>query len=809
MKNYEFIENGYAIRMNRLDTPYPWVNYLTNTRLSAMISQAGGGYLWYKLPSKFRITRYRYNQLPTDTPGFYLYIKEENGDIWCPTFQPMQDAETERHAIHRPGETIFVARHGDTEARLSFYIPPDTDTLIWDLKITNHGDTEKTYQVYTYADLSQFHWSSEQSFGYYWQHMIRTTFDAENQILYYTCNYKHDDYTVKTSPLVYIASDRPVVSFCGDRDAFIGNYRSEANPVALDADKCKNEEIASGNGAAVLHVSLRSGAGESVGAHFFIGLTEGAMVDYQKARAEALEAVTRLRSVSFVEEQKKALDAAYERHFSHYLCEIPDKVAERQINYWGPLNAMQFSLFHPTPQPSAPGVRTIGARDKLQAIMPMVYRDPEGVKKSLLFMLNAQYINGSISHNINGVMDEFSIPGAFNIKKLKSDDLLWIPFLAYAVAAEGAPSYLVTEKASYCDLDGNHIDQPETVWEHLMRVVGFTQSHLGEHGIPLMLDGDWNDIISKFSHKGRGESVFAGQQYVAALDKMIEMADYLGKDEDAATLRDWREQQCESLLRHAWNGKWWYRCFNDEGEPIGAESDTFGKLWLNPQSWAIISGVGSKEQNDAAYTAVEDILDTGYGLKLLTPGFKTYPEVMDPFSPYNPGTSENGAIFCHAHTWSIIAESKRGNAEKAWKFYNDLIPHNLHESLGTETYKSDPFGWVSNIVGPENSKHGWGNVIRLTGTCSWMNIAATQYLLGVRTKLDGVKFDPCIPADWKTYRVERDYRGCRLLVTFDNAAGVSKGVRAITVDGKTLDGNFLPVSMLEGKREVQITVTMG
>ena len=809
MKRYEFIEDGYAIRMDRLDTPYPWVNYLTNTRLSAMISQAGGGYLWYKVPSKFRITRYRYNQLPNDAPGFFVYIKEENGDVWCPTFQPMQDAETERHSIHRPGESVYVARHGDTEARLSFYILPDTDALVWDLTLTNRSDAEKTYQVYSYAELSQYHWSAEQSFGYYWQHMIRTTYDTENQILYYTCNYQYDDYTVKTSPLVYIASNLPVVSFCGDRDAFIGNYRSEANPIMLEGERCTNDEITSGNGSAVLHVAPRCGAGESVNAHFFIGVTEGAMVDYQKARAEALATVQKLRENAYVTTQKELLDARYREHFSHFLCEIPDKVAERQINYWGPLNALQFSLFHPTPQPSAPGVRTIGARDKLQALMPMVYRSPEGTKEGLLFMLDAQYTNGAISHNIRGMMNEFSMPGAFNIKKLKSDDLLWLPFLAYSVAAECGPDFLVSEKVGYCDLNGNHVDEQETVWEHLMRVIEFTQSHLGEHGIPLMLDGDWNDIISKFSHKGRGESVFAGQQYVAALIKMIEMAEYLGKEDDAARLRRYREEQTENLLRHAWNGKWWYRCFNDEGEPIGAESDVFGKLWLNPQSWAIISGVGSKEQNDAAYTAVEQILDTGYGLKLLTPGFKTYPEVMDPFSPYNPGTSENGAIFCHAHTWSIIAESKRGNAEKAWKFYNDLIPHNLHESLGTETYKSDPFGWVSNIVGPENSKHGWGNVIRLTGTCSWMNIAATQYLLGVRTTLGGVKFDPCIPSDWKGYKVQRDWRGCRLNVTFENPNGVSKGVTALVVDGVRVDGNFLAANLLAGKREVNVTVLMG
>lgn len=808
MKNFEFINNGYDVRIDRMDTPYPWVNYLTNTKLTAMISQAGGGFLWYKAPNKMRITRYRYNQLPNDAPGFYIYIKEKNGDLWCPTFQPMQDKETERFAVHRPGETYFVAKHKGTEAVLSLYIPPHVNTLIWDLTLTNRTGEDKEYEVYAYAELSQFDWNSEQSFGYYWQHMLRTSYDAEHQTLFYTFNFAKDDYHKAHYPLVYFASDHPVKSFSGDRDAFVGNYRSEAAPIALEGELLKNEEIVSGNPCAALQVSKACAKGETAKLHFFLGVEEGALVDYQKAKTEALKTVEQLRDPAFIAAQKQDLEERYRLHFSHFQCEIPHKDMQRQINIWGPLNAMQFSLFHQTPQPSAPGVRSIGARDKLQAIMPMVYRNPEGVKEGLKFMLATQYNTGAISHNISGYMNEWSKPGKCNRAHLKSDDHLWIPFLAYAVAAESDTAFL-EDQLPYFNTDGEKTEETETVWQHLVRVIEWTQSNLGEHGLPLMLDGDWNDIISKFSHKGRGESVFAAQQYVAALDKMIELARFIGKDEDAARMEGYRAQQSESILKHAWNGKWWYRCFDDNGEPIGAESDTFGKLWLNPQTWAIISGVGSKEQNDSAIEAVEQTLDTGYGLKLLHPGFKTYPEVMDPFSPYNPGTGENGAIFCHAHTWSIIAEAKRGNAEKAWKFYWDLVPSNLHDTLGTEVYQSDPFGWVSNIVGPENPKHGWGNVIRLTGTCSWMNIAATQYLLGVRTKLEGVKFDPCIPADWDSYRVERDYIGCRLLITFQNPNHVSKGVTSVVADGVRYEGNTLPKALFEGKKEVQITVNLG
>ena len=807
MNTYEFLNGGYDVRINRHDLPYPWVNYLTNTRLTAMVSQAGGGFLWYKDPCKFRITRYRYNQLPTDTPGFYIYIKENGGDAWCPTFNPMYDKETKRHTVHRPGETVYYATHGDTEARLSFYIPPDQDTLIWELTLEDKGEGEKSFEIFAYAELSQYDWSSEQSFGYYWQHMLSTRYDEENEMLYYHYNYAKDQYRHDVAPLVYFASDARIEGFSGDRDAFVGNYRSEACPLAVETGELGGEEINSGNGAAALKVIKTCKASGSVTVRFFLGAEEGALVDFAKAYAGAVASVKALRQPEYVAEQRRALERRYAEHFAHYRCTIPDKVAERQINIWGPLNAMQFSLFHQTPQPSAPGVRSIGARDKLQALMPMVFRSPEEVKENFLFLLARQYTNGSISHNIRGAMMSWAEPGAYNRTNIKSDDLLWIPFLAYSVASETDTSFLDRE-IGYYGLDGKPSDEIESVWKHLMRVVGFTEDNLGEHGLPLMLDGDWNDIIKKFSYKGRGESVFAAEQYVAALRKLIELSEATGRDSDGTVLRGYLEKQIRAINDRAYSGKWWYRCFNDEGEPIGAEGDTFGKLWLNPQSWAVIAEVGTMEERDGAMEAVENTLDTGYGNMLLYPGFKTYPQVKAPFSPYNPGTGENGAIFCHAHTWAIIAEAKRGNAEKAWKFYNDLIPSNLCDRLGIETYKSDPFGWVSNIVGPENKKHGWGNVIRHTGTSSWMNIAATQYLLGVRTVLSGVKLDPCVPADWKEFSVERDYLGCRMNITFRNPDGALKGIRYALVDGKRYEGNILPRELFEGKASVNIEAIM-
>ena len=808
MKEFEFLNSGADIKIDRMDLPYPWVNYHTNTRLSAMISHAGGGFLWYLSPVKLRLTRYRYHQLPTDAPGFYIYIREENGEVWCPTFMPMRDTDVQRYTVHRAGETVFYAERGQTRAKLSFFIPPDIDTLIWELELVNLSGEDKKYEVFAYTELAQFDWYLEQSLGYYWQHMLRTTYNSDKQVMLYTFNFVKEEFYHKHAPLVYFASDAPVSSFCGDRDAFIGNYRDESAPVALEKDELGGELIWSGNPCAALKVEVNAAAGESKTTHFFLGASDGVLTDYTKAEKNAFDTLDALRGDGFVDEQRRVMRSRYDAHFDHYKCEIPDKDIERQINTWGPLNALQFSLFHQTPQPSAPGIRAIGARDKFQALMPIAYRNVDGAKRGLEFMLSVQYENGCIRHDINGYMHEYANPGKYRREITKSDDHLWGHFLAYAIAAESDTDFL-NDEIPFKDLNGNTTSYTASVWEHLMRAVEFTQSNRGMHGLPLMLEGDWNDIICKFSEGGEGESVFAAQQYVTVLTKMIELARHTGRDADADKMEKYRREQIECLEKHAYNGKWYYRCFDHKGRPIGSEADEFGKLWLNPQTWSVISGVASDERAKSSLTAIEERLDTGCGLQLLTPGFATYPDCMDPFSPYNPGTGENGAVFCHAHTWAIIAEAKRGNAEKAWKYYTDLLPFVLNERLGTDVYQSDPYGWVSNIVGPENSKHGWGNVIRFTGTVVWMNIAATQYLLGVRTTLDGLKLDPCIPSSWQEYKVSRDYLGVRVNITFKNPDGVSSGVKGIIADGVEYKSNIIQRSAFENKSEVDLTVLMG
>lgn len=785
MSHYVFCDNEKKVRIHKHDLPSPWISYLSNGNLHAMVSHVGGGFLWYQDAINLRISRYRMNHMPIDSPGFYIYIKNEDGTVWSPSFRPVEEPLDDWYCEHGQGETGYYAKYGSYEAYLKLFITPDYDVLVWELELRNNGKKTENFDVFAYVELAQFSWHGDEESGYYWRHMLKTWFDAPSQSVMYMFHYPKNETEKRTLPLVWFATDSKVESFSGDRDSFVGNYRYEKNPVAVENGICQNEEIQSGNPCAALHIKMTLKGGKSDNTRFYLGLTKGALLEVDRAKSKVNELLIKFRTTDEISVQYGKVGEWFQNYFGKFSCTIPDKDAERQINVWGPVNALQTALYSRSVNALAPGVRQIGTRDSAQDMLAMCHAKPEMAEEMLLYLLTRQFEDGSCTP-MSSKREGF----VCNTKIIKSDVHLWLPLLAYFLAAETDLQFL-KKKGSFLYKDGVSQAEQATVWEHLVRAIEFTQSHLGENGIPLTLKGDWNDIIGKFSQQGKGESVFAAQQYVVALDKMIQLSDALEDSVNAEKFRIYKENQEEAILNCAWNGKWWYRCFKDDGTPVGCETDEFGKVWINSQTWSVISGVGSNEQKQAGMDAVSRYLDTGMGLRKLAPGFKTYPDVADPFSTYNPGNGENGAIFCHAHTWAVIAEAILGNADRAWKYYNDILPHSCVHKVGIDVYKSEPYAWVSNIVGPENPKRGWGNVSHITGAAPWMVLAAERYLLGIRSELDGIYVDPCIPADWKTISIVREYQGKKLNITVENPNGKRKGVYQLKVDGCTIDGNLI------------------
>lgn len=793
MQDYIFHDEKRSIQINRIDLPSPWINYLSNGHMHAFVSQAAGGAAWMENAGKMRFTRYRQFNIPIDSPGFYIYIREKDGTVWSPAFRPAETELDSYHAEHMPGKTRFYAQKNGTEAILTLFIAPDYDIMVWNLELKSNKQDE-TFDVFAYVELSQHNVNSEFSSGYYWRHMLKTWYDEKSQSVQYLYHSRVAD--LEKVPLLYFASDRDVLDYSGDRDAFLGNYRTEAKPISVERGYCNNEIIQSGEPCAALHIRMECKRGITEHASFFLGAKSGGLIHAEEVEEAILSDLANVRNADVRASQEQKLDCKWETFLGKFDCDIPDKNAQRQINTWGPLASMHTARYSRSVNATAPGLRGLGYRDTCQDMLAMTYRDMEMVEKCFEYLMTRQFETGN---SVHGEGDP----------KVRCDDHLWPTLLAYSMLAETGDFTLLQKKYPYNSLDGRTPGKEATVWEHLLAEVEFTHNNLGVHGLPLTFHGDWNDIIHKFSEEGKGESVFAAQQYVATLEKLIEIAMYIDDEVALERLQRYLNEEQESIEKHCWNGKWWYRCFDDDGNPIGGETDEFGKIWINSQTWSVIGNSGTKEMQRKAMDAVHEMLDTGVGLMKLTPGFETWPKVKDPFSGYNPGTGENGAIFCHAHTWAVVAEAMLGNADLAWKYYNDLVPHNALQKVGIECYKAEPYTWCSNIVGAGNNKQGWGNVSHITGAVAWMNVAATQYLLGVRPVLKGIVLDPCIPAEWDGFDVKRLFRGCWLHIHVDNSQHVQKGVKYLEIDGTRMFGNCIDEIILSGKKELHIRVIMG
>lgn len=534
---------------------------------------------------------------------------------------------------------------------------------------------------------------------------------------------------------------------------------------------------------------------------YFLGLTPGALLDYEGARKETANTLAMLKAAGGVERQFEKNMDWWRNHLGVYQCEIPDAEAQRQINTWNPMQSVVTARFSRSISSSASGIRGIGFRDSAQDMLAQAYRKPEWAKEMLYYLASQQMEDG---HAVHACWPEDNkLPQDLT----RSDDHIWLVYLAYAIVAESGDLSVLDGEIPFLDKDYKTAVNPASLWEHLLRGVEFTENHIGEHGLPLILFSDWNDHVGPFGRKGKGETIFVSQQHIYALRQLSELAEQRG---DAASVERFGKliaRQEEALKKYAWDGEWYLRGLDDEGKPFGSNEEEYAKIWVNTQSWMIIAGSGEKEKNIMAMDSVKKHMDTGMGLLINTPGFPT--EENGKANGLPAGYSENGGIFCQANCWAIIAEALLGRGDIAWKYYKQIMPGEVINRIGLDAYRGEAYAYSSTMLGPENEKFGQACVSQVTGTAAWMDVAATQYLLGIRPTVKGLVIDPAIPGEWKGYDVVRFYRGCRLDIHVENPDGVQHGVKRITVNEERICGNVIEPDMLAGKNTVNVRVVLG
>lgn len=736
---YKFHNDKREITFDKYNTPTPWMNYLSNGTFHTIISQAGGGVAFYKSPQIWRINHYRFFHLPTDRSGFYTYIKDGN-DIWCPTNEPTPSKPEKWSATHGMGYTRFEAEKNGVGVTSTYFVGKYENALIWNLKLTSK--TDKKIKLFPYVELGMMEFMRELQWQCYNKHQL-SCYNLDDVLVYY--------YGVETqpkpdeTPLVYFAADVPVSGFDCNRDEFIGAYRSEENPKNVETGICTNSTMYGGDPCFALQLDVELKAGEEKEINVFLGT---AMTE-RKIR----ECVFRCRKQDFVKKSFESLKEQWELYLDHFQCELPDKDAETMINIWNPYQAERNFQFSRNISYYATGTfRGVGVRDTAQDILAMVPFDLRRAKDKLNLLFTQQYTDGHCNHYC------FPTEGWEPVTRIHSDNHLWLVMTCYHILMEEGSLDYLEEEVEYYDADAQGNKVTGTIWEHINKSIDFCMANLGGHGFPLMLSSDWNDMLYKVCREGKGESIWTAMQLGTVLPMIAEIARLKGEDD--SRFIEIYEAQKKLVNEVAWDGEWFRRCITDEGRFIGSKEEPQAKIWLNTQSWSVISGLGDKEKQVQAMDSVKKHLDTELGIKKIEPSMTTdYPTREGNLTCYNKGCGENGSVFCHANTWAIIAECMLKRPENAYKYYHQLLPMVAQEKAGEWRYKAEPYVYASNIFGPESDKFGLANVSWLTGTAAWMYIAVTQYMLGIRPTWEGLLVDPCLPEEMLPAKVTRVFRG--------------------------------------------------
>ena len=745
---YRFHNEAREITFDNYNTPTPWMNYLSNGTFHTMMSQAGGGVAFYKSPQIWRINHYRFFHLPTDRSGFYTYIKDGE-DVWCPTNEPCKCKPEKWQAAHGMGYTRFEAKNRNVRVTATYFVGKQENALIWNLKIRSEEDKKIT--IFPYVELGMMEFMRELQWQCYNKHQLACyqmdVKDSCNKdvILVYRYGVENQPKPDET-PLVYFATDVPVASYDCDRDEFIGSYRSEENPQMVEAGACSGSNLYGGDPCFALQLDVELTAGEEKEINIFLGtaMTEEAI----------RECVAHCREKDFVQKSFEGVKEEWNAFLSKFQCELPDKDAETMINIWNPYQAEKNFKFSRNISYYATGTfRGVGVRDTAQDILAMVPFDTERAKEKLNLLFTQQYRDGHCNHYC------FPTEGWEPVTRIHSDNHLWLVMACHHIVMEEGRIDYLDEVIPYYDSKEYDQDQDATVWEHLKKSIDFCMDNLGAHGFPLMLSSDWNDMLYKVCREGKGESIWTAMQLGTVLPMMAELAGLKG--EDGQKYLEIYEGQKKLVNEVAWDGEWFRRCITDEGRFIGSKEEPQAKIWLNAQSWSVISGMGDADKQRQAMDSVKQYLDTDLGIKKIHPAMQDYPSKEDPLTYYNKGCGENGSVFCHANTWAIIAECMLKRPENAYKYYHQLLPMVAQKKAGEWRYKAEPYVYASNIFGPESDKFGLANVSWLTGTAAWMYVAVTQYMLGIRARYDGLEIDPCLAPQMLPAKVTRVFRGCR------------------------------------------------
>ncbi len=791
-KNREYV-------IDRPDTPAPWVNYLGSPEYGAIISNHAGGYSFVKSGANGRILRYVFNNF--DQPGRYLYIRDnQSGDYWSASWQPVGKdlAHYKSTCRHGMGYTRMTACYDGIESEALYYVPLGKSHEVWALSVTNRSDVQRDLTLTGYAEFTNHsNYEQDQVNLQYSLFISRTQFQSDRIIQQIHGNLdalseqeQIDEKNV--TERFFGLSGANVSSYCGEKEHFLGKYHGYGDPQGIASGDLGNVTSYNENSCGALSCILSLAPGETRTVAYVLGAGGGSessavLNTYTDPAEQTARELAELK-----DDWQKKLD--------HLKVDTPSPEFNTMINTWNAYNCFMTFIWSRAASFIYCGLRNgYGYRDTVQDIQGIIHLAPKMAAEKIRFMLSAQVSNGGglplvkFTHcpGQEDTPDDASYRQETGHPAYRADDALWLFPTVYKYIAETGDLAFLNEVIPFAD------KEEATVYEHLKRAISFSFAHLGPHGMPAGLYADWNDCLRLGAD---GESSFVAMQFYYAMTILKRFAEYKEDTEYAEYLEEKQAETGKAMQELYWDQDRFIRGYTEEGAQIGAARDPEANLWLNPQSWAVISGLSSDGQSDTVLSNVYERLNTPYGALLMDPPYHTHAFDGALAVIYNQGTKENAGIFSQSQGWLVLAEALRGHGDRAFAYFMENAPAAWNDRA--EIRRLEPYCYGQFTEGRASVHPGRSHVHWLTGTASTMMVGCVEGILGLRPDLTGITLSPSIPKDWTHLEIRKDFRGKHLHIVIENPDRRESGCDRLILNGQELDSNHIPADLLEDENEI-------
>ncbi len=804
-------EREYII--HRPDTPLPWLNYLGQDDFFGLCTNCGGGYTFYRDAKLRRLTRYRYNEMPYDNNGRYLYIKDGDS-IWNPTWKPVRTDLDHYECRHGMGYTRFIAEKDGVEVEVLFFIPNGENVECWKTTVRNKSGAKKDIQLFSFIEFC-FYEALNDATNFQRTFSIGEV-EVEDGAIYHKTEYRErrDHYTL-------FACTRPVAGFDTNRDDFVGVHCGLHDPQAVLRGKSGNSIAHGWNpiGSQCIELALEAGAEESF--TFLLGylvndpdkkFSSPGVLNKEKAHT----LIEKYRDPVQVDAAFEAVRKRWEDLLSVFQIESPSEPMNRMGNTWNQAQCMAtFNLSRSASMYESGIGRGMGYRDSNQDLLGFVHLVPEKARQRILDISATQLSSGLCYHQYQPLTKKGNadIGGGF------MDDHLWLILSTCAYIKETGDTGILEENVGYAD-------QPEeakkgSLLDHLELSIRYCMENLGPHGLPLIGHADWNDCLNlncystepneSFQLAGHGagdsvaESVMIAGLFLVATDLLSGLYDFLDRESDAERIRRQSKQMHQAIDAHGWDGQWFRRAYDAKGNPVGSAENDEGKIYIESQGWCVMGGVGLDDgRARQALDSVHEHLYFEHGCVLQQPTYSEYHVELGEVSSYPQGYKENGGVFCHNNPWIQLSLMKIGETDRALEYYHAICPAAKEDII--ETYRSEPYVYSQMIAGKDAATPGEAKNAWLTGTAAWTFLSVSQGFCGIQPDYHGLRLDPSLPASWPEIKVTRKFRRVTYKITIQNPDKKTNGIRHLVVDGETIKGNLLPLG--EAGSVVEVAATM-